>query len=70
MTPSSVVRVADGTNNRPINVSGKIVSIKQGVDLSTPHQEIGTREFGDVTHVDIQDGGCRRDRDRFNGGVG
>ena len=41
-------------DRRAINMSGEIISIKQGVDLTIPHQEIGGGELCHICHVDIE----------------
>ena len=52
---------------RSINVAGKGIAIEERVDLATPHNEVCSREFSDIVHVDMKHCRVVRDIDGLNG---
>ena len=64
---ASSVDCLRGCSDGSVDVTGEIVSIKQRMYLTAPHQVIRGCEFGDIRHVDIEKSWCFRESNGFRG---
>ena len=46
----------------------EIVAFKESVDLTAPHEEVGSSKLRYVCHIDVQKGRVVRNRDGLNRG--
>lgn len=42
-------------SERSLKISSKRISIKESINLETPHEVIGNSEFWDIIHVDVEE---------------
>lgn len=42
-------------DKRSVNIASEVIAIEQGMNLSAPHQKVGSGEFCHVRHVNVKE---------------